>query len=59
MNRSERYLSETDEDIVIGMLIEGFGVEDIAVRLKRKVAHVRGFVFGLAPDVLREIYRRD
>lgn len=55
----KRYLSETDEDIVIGMLIEGFGVEDIAVRLKRKVAHVRGFVFGLAPDVLREIYRRD
>lgn len=55
----KRYLSETDEDIVIGMLIEGFGVEDIAVCLKRKVAHVRGFVFSLAPDVLREIYRRD
>lgn len=59
--RDLRALTAPEEDAIIDLLADGLGVEDIAMpcRLNLPVALVRAFVFSMAPDLRREIYRSD
>lgn len=51
-------LSDAQEDRIIDLLAEGFGVEDIAWALGITLRQVRSFVFGMPPDLRAEIYRQ-
>lgn len=49
-----------DEDWVIGLLCDGFGSEDIAVKTGLPLEDVRAFIRQLRADgTLDEVYRRD
>lgn len=50
-------LTDDQRDSIIGALIEGYGVEDIAVDMKLPLVAVRDFVFSMPPDLRREICR--
>lgn len=54
----ETGLSDSQEDRIIDLLAEGFGVEDIARALGLTLRQVSSFVFGMTPDLRAEIYRQ-
>lgn len=56
--RRETDLSDAQEDRVIELLADGFGVEDIARALGVTLRLVSGFVFSMPPDLRAEIYRQ-
>lgn len=59
IRRASLPLLEEEEERVLDLLATGFGVEDIALAMGLPLSAVRAFVFGMSPEVRREIYRQD
>lgn len=59
IRRASLPLLEEEEERVLDLLTTGLGVEDIALTMGLPLSAVRAFVFGMPPEVRREIYRQD
>lgn len=59
MRRAVVPLLEQEEELVLDLLTTGLGVEDISLALGLPLQAVRSFVFGMPPEIRRELYRED